>query len=286
MSLTIKQALARAAELKVVSDSWQLDTELLLAQALATTRTVLHTWPERVIEADALLRFESMFERRVNGEPIAYILGRRDFWDFELTVNSHVLIPRPETELLVESALQLVANHAVVPGHIADLGTGSGAVAIALARELPQCQVSAIELSVEALTVAKQNALRLQLTSINFHEGSWCEGLSANSLDMILANPPYVAENDLHLQQGDLRFEPVIALVASNSGLADIKSIVSGGRSVLKQGAWLLLEHGYQQGAAVADILQSNGFAKIACKQDYAGLDRVTLGQWLGEIKS
>jgi len=284
MSLTIKQALARAAELKVVSDSWQLDTELLLAQALATTRTVLHTWPERVIEADALLRFESMFERRVNGEPIAYILGRRDFWDFELTVNSHVLIPRPETELLVESALQLVANHAVVPGHIADLGTGSGAVAIALARELPQCQVSAIELSVEALTVAKQNALRLQLTNINFHEGSWCEGLSANSLDMILANPPYVAEGDEHLQQGDLRFEPITALVAPDSGLGDIKSIVTGSRTALKRGAWLLLEHGYQQGAAVAEILRSNEYSSIECRQDYAGLDRVTQAQWLGEV--
>ena len=281
MSLTIKQALARAAELKVVSDSWQLDTELLLAQALATTRTVLHTWPERVIEAEPLLRFESMLERRANGEPIAYILGRRDFWDFQLIVNSHVLIPRPETELLVECALELVANHAVVPEQIADLGTGSGAIAIALSRELPQCKVSAIDLSVDALAVAQQNVLRLQLSNIIFHEGSWCEGLSANSFDLILANPPYVAEGDAHLQQGDLRFEPTSALVAPDSGLGDIKSIVTGSRAALKQGAWLLLEHGYQQGAAVAEIFRSNGFSSIECRQDYAGLDRVTLAQWL-----
>jgi len=282
MALSIQQALARAPELQSCSDSWQLDAELLLAEALATTRETLHTWPERLLAPDALQRFEEMFERRRQGEPVAYILGRRDFWDFQLLVNSHVLIPRPETEILVECALKLIADNVAQAQHIADLGTGSGAIAIALARELPQSRVTAVDLSSAALDVAKSNAERLQVGNIDFREGSWCAGLPENQFDLLLANPPYVAESDAHLQSGDLRFEPITALVAPDAGLGDIKIIVEASRAVLREGGWLLIEHGFQQRAAVAAVFAANEFGNIECKQDYAGQDRVTLGQWSG----
>ena len=279
MSLTIQQALARATALRAVSDSYQLDTELLLAEALQTSREYVRTWPERVMEPAAAQAFEALLARRAMGEPLAYILGRKAFWDFQLQVNPHVLIPRPETELLVETALALVRQGLCQAGHLVDLGTGSGAIAIALARELPDSRITAVDSSTEALAVARQNAARLALGNIAFQAGSWCEGLLPESVDLLVANPPYVAPGDPHLAQGDLRFEPIQALVAANAGLGDIRAIVAQARSVLRRHSWLLIEHGFDQGADVATIFSENGFAQVAGKQDYAGHDRITLGQ-------
>lgn len=281
MVLTIQQALQRASELKAVSDSYRLDTELLLAEALSQTREYLHTWPERSIAPEQERLFGQLFARRVNGEPLAYILGRKDFWDFQLLVNDSVLIPRPETELLVETAIELMRAQADPKIHIVDLGTGSGAIAIALARELPAGKVTAVDRSADALHVAQLNAQRLAVSNIEFCEGSWCDKLADNSAEVIVANPPYVALDDPHLQQGDLRFEPDMALAAGDEGLADIKLIVQQATRVLRNRGWLLIEHGYNQGRQVAALFGASGYQQVASKTDYAGLDRLTVGQWV-----
>lgn len=283
MPLTIQQALSRATGLRPSSDSWRLDTELLLAEAMATTREYLLTWPERELDAQAQQVFEALFARRAAGEPLAYILGRKDFWDFQLLVNPHVLIPRPETELLVECALAIARQQAGEVHRVVDLGTGSGAIAIALARELPHCEVLAVERSAEALVVARANAARLGVGNLRLQQGSWCEGIEPASMDLVVSNPPYVAEGDRHLQQGGLRFEPGTALVASDNGLGDIKSIAGQSRTVLRNKGWLLVEHGYQQGSDVKGIFNASGYRNVEVRQDLADLDRVTLGQWLDD---
>ena len=276
----IQQILARAEELREGSDSWRLDTELLLAEALATTREYLFTWPLREVDAQAQQAFEKFFARRVAGEPLAYILGRKDFWDFQLQVNSHVLIPRPETELLVENALMLAKSGPARVNHIVDLGTGSGAIAIALARELPACQLLAVDLSPDALDVARENSERLQVRNLQFKQGSWCEGLEPAKYDLVVSNPPYVAVDDAHLQQVGLSYEPGLALISSGNGLGDIEKIAQQSRVVLRKNGWLLVEHGYQQGVDVKDIFSELGYCNVEGKQDLAGRDRITFGQW------
>lgn len=282
MSLTIQQALVRAAGLRAISDSWRLDTELLLAEAMSTSREYLLTWPAREIDPTAQQLFEVLFARRAKGEPLAYILGSKDFWDFRLQVNPDVLIPRPETELLVECALALVEQQLCKAGQIVDLGTGSGALAIALARELPRSEVLAVDRSAAALELATLNAAQLGASNVRFREGSWCEGLASASVDLIVSNPPYVAAGDSHLQQGDLRFEPDMALVAGDAGLGDIKTIIAQAPVVLRANGWLLVEHGYLQGTDVKGIFIERGFQHVEGKQDLAGHDRVTFGQWPG----
>ena len=282
MPTTIQQALAQAEDLRKVSDSWRLDAELLLAEALHTSRERLRAWPLQELDPEQLQTYLKYLRRRSDGEPIAYILGKKAFWDFELTVNSQVLIPRPETELLVETTLELLSDSDNDDVCIADLGTGSGAIAIALARANSRWRVAAVDISEGALEVARQNAESLALNNIEFILASWCAGFRANLFDIIVANPPYVATDDVHLEHGDLRFEPSIALVAHNSGLGDIASIVSQSRNHLKKDAWLLLEHGYNQAAAVERIFRENGFNRIECKKDYASLDRMTIGQGPG----
>lgn len=280
MSTSIKQALAQATDLQQVSESWRLDAELLLAETLGVSREYLHTWSERPLDAAAQEQYRAQLARRSQGEPIAYILGRREFWDFLLQVTPAVLIPRPETELLVETALEIARSLASTALRIVDLGTGSGAIALALARELPASRVTAVDRSTAALAVAQTNAATLAVTNIDFLASSWCEQLPADCYDVVVANPPYVAEGDPHLQRGDLRFEPAMALVAPDAGLADIKQIVDQSRSVLRRDGWLLIEHGYTQGDAVHEIFQSRGFRNVECRKDYAGLDRLTIGQW------
>ncbi|MCH7816158.1 MAG: peptide chain release factor N(5)-glutamine methyltransferase [Proteobacteria bacterium] len=287
MAETIEQALVRAQTLRSGSDSWQLDGELLLAHALEKTREYLHTWPARELEAEQLLAYQESLHRRQQGEPIAYILGKKEFWDFELAVNSRVLIPRPETELLVATALELLAGLNAAVGYacalnIVDLGTGSGAIALALARGNKDWLVTAVDISEPALAIAAANAKSLAVGNIEFRQASWCDGLDAIEYDMIVANPPYVAAGDSHLQQADLKFEPSIALVADEDGLTELRKIVSQSKNFLKKDAWLLLEHGFNQKRDVSRFLQDAGFVNVECKQDFAGLDRLTSGQWPG----
>ena len=282
VSYTIKQLLARATELQEISESWQLDTELILAQVLGQSREYLYTWPERQVASTDREQFETLFARRKREEPLAYILGKKEFWSFQLDVTPDVLIPRPETELLVESVLELVRQHGHKAAQLVDLGTGSGAIAIALALELRESAVTAVDRSSEALHVAAQNAARLGLKNVQFRHGSWCEGLVHDSVDMIVANPPYVDASDEHLQRGDLRFEPSMALVAADDGLADIKTIVAQSTDVLRNNGWLLVEHGYQQGELVREIFSSRQFDNVESRQDLAGHDRITIGRWSG----
>lgn len=281
MAVSIKQALAQGADLEAVSESWRLEAELLLAAVLGKTREYLHTWPERELNTDQLTDYEAYLTRRRGGEPIAYILGYRAFWDFELTVTPAVLIPRPETELLVEAALEQAAGFNNSSLRCADLGTGSGAIAIALARELPSATITAVERSPAALAVARDNALRLGATNIDLCQGIWCEELATDDYDLVVSNPPYVAADDPHLARGDLRFEPMVALVATDAGLGDLRMIIGQSRRVLRHGGWLLVEHGYNQGPAVRGLFMSQGYRNVAGRQDHAGQDRITLGQWM-----
>jgi len=254
----------------------QLDAEILLAHALGQTRTFLRTWPERIPEPAQTTQFRTLLARRCQGEPVAYLTGKRDFWDMALTVSSHTLIPRPETETLVELALEKIPSDAT--WRIADLGTGSGAVALAIARERPRCQIIATDISPAALDVARSNAVRLNINNVGFAEGSWCEPLTSEPFDVIVSNPPYVHPDDPHLQQGDLRFEPLTALQSGPDGLADIRIICTEARQHLCSPGWLLLEHGYDQGTAVPAILRELGYQQVKTGKDLAQNERVSLG--------
>jgi release factor glutamine methyltransferase len=276
---TIKQALMQANTLQQVSESWKLDAELLLAEAIGQSREYLFTWPNKELTQSQFEKFDTYCGRRLTGEPIAYILGRQAFWDFELLVNPAVLIPRPETELLVETALELLDKSATAV--VLDLGTGSGAIALALAANNRHWTVTAVDSSESALGVAADNAKLLQLSNIEFIQTSWCDGLPIDHFDLIAANPPYVEAGDKHLSEGSLPFEPIAALVAKANGLADIRAIAEQSRHCLKKNSWLLIEHGFQQKQAVEKTLVDTGYANIECVKDLAKLDRLTKAQWL-----
>lgn len=276
---TIKQALEQANTLQKVSESWKLDAELLLADSIERSREYLFTWPRQELSSAQFEKFEGYCSRRATGEPVSYILGRQAFWEFELIVNPSVLIPRPETELLVETALELLDSSATAV--VLDLGTGSGAIALALAANNKRWAVTAVDSSESALGVAVDNAKLLQLSNIEFIQASWCDGLPTDHFDLIAANPPYVEAGDKHLSEGSLPFEPIAALVAKENGLADIRAIAEQSRRCLKKNSWLLIEHGFQQKQAVEKILVDTGYANIECLKDLAKLDRLTKAQWL-----
>lgn len=274
--ISIKAALHLAAG-QFSSDSAMLDAQLLLAHVLNKRRTWLYTWPEQVLSLEQLQAFNELSNRRLQGEPVAYLTGHRQFWSMDLAVGPGVLIPRPETELLVELALALGKDRV---GPVADLGTGSGAIALALAAERPDWQLMATELSDAALALAASNLRNSGLPNVTLLQGSWCQPLPPQQFQLIISNPPYLAEDDPHLALGDVRFEPRSALVAADKGLADIEVIADSARKHLAEGGILLLEHGWQQGEAVRSILQAHGYANIATHQDHGARDRVTVGYW------
>ncbi|MDG4555750.1 MAG: peptide chain release factor N(5)-glutamine methyltransferase [Candidatus Competibacter sp.] len=264
--------------LAATGETPRLEAELLLAAALERPRGYLHAWPERVPEPERTARFVAWLDRRRAGEPIAYLLGRREFWSLELEVTPDTLIPRPETELLVELALERLP--AGRPLAIADLGTGSGAVALALAAERPTARVVATDRSPAALAVARRNARRLNLPSVEFREGDWCAPLAGERFELMASNPPYVAAIDACWRRGDLRFEPTEALVAGEDGLDALRLIVAHAPACLRSGGWLLLEHGYDQGEAVPALLRERGFVDVSDHRDVAGLSRTSAGRW------
>jgi len=275
--MDIATALAEATRrLADSSDSARVDAEVLLMHRLAKGREFLHAWPEAELKPDDRAGFDALIERRAAGEPVAYLTGERGFWTLTLRVTPATLIPRPETELLVERALQLIPPDA--PWRVADLGTGSGAVALAIASERPACRIVATDRSAAALAVAADNGARLGIGNVEFRHGSWLEPLAGESFDMIVSNPPYVAERDPHLSRGDLRFEPVAALAAGADGLDAIRAIAAGAPATLAAGGALLLEHGFDQGDAVRGILTAGRFAEATSWRDGAGLERVTGG--------
>jgi release factor glutamine methyltransferase len=256
------------------------DAEALLLHALGRDRAWLFAHGRDPVVAATAQAFDALVARRAAGEPVAYLTGRRGFWTLDLAVTPATLIPRPETELLVELALERVDAG---PGRrIADLGTGSGAIALALASERPQARVVATDLSPAALEVARANARAHGLGHVDFRQGAWWAPLSGERFDLVASNPPYIAADDPHLAQGDLRFEPPTALAAGADGLADIRLIVADAPAHLLPGGWLLFEHGWDQGAAVAALLAERGFTAVATVQDLEVRDRVTLGRWPG----
>lgn len=286
MKLTIRQALEQAAAAFTRSDSARLDAEVLLAFVLGKPRSYLYSRPETDLSGKQLTAFAALVTRRTAGEPIAYLTGSRGFWTLDLRVTPAVLIPRPETELLVELALTLGQSICAAGASenlvVADLGTGSGAIALALASERGQWQIHASDRCEQTLRVARDNARRLQLDRVNFALGDWCEALPGGvRFDMIISNPPYIADNDPHLQQGDVQFEPRSALVADGRGLRDLATISQQARLRLRDGGYLLLEHGHEQGAEVRTLLATHGFGTVRSKRDLAGHERVTWGRRL-----
>ncbi len=275
--LTIADCLKRAAELSCVSDSPRLDLEVLLAAALGRSRAYLYTWPEKILTVAQARWFEEGLSSRRSGQPIAYILGEKEFWSLPLKVNDFALIPRPETELLVERALQLLPAAAQ---QVVDLGTGSGAIALALASERPQWQVMAIDKYPAVVALAEENRRRLQLHNTVVRQGEWLAGLEAQQqFHLVVSNPPYIDPTDPHLGRGDVRFEPRAALIAENGGLADIQQIARQALPRLFPGGWLLLEHGWEQGGAVRDLFRALGYADVSSDTDLAGMERVTRGR-------
>ena len=267
----------RAAAAALGADAGRAEAEYLLAHALGRDRTWLHAHADAAIAPAAQARFDALVAARRAGQPVAYLLGDAGFWSLELVVSPAVLIPRADTERLVELALERLPRDARAT--VADLGTGSGAIALALARERPRARVIATDASAEALAVAQANARRLAIANVEFRHGDWLRPLAGVRCALIASNPPYIAADDPHLGRGDLRFEPRAALVSGADGLDAIRAIVRDAPAHLEPGGWLLLEHGWEQGAAVRALLQAAGLAAAFTATDLSGHERVSGAQ-------
>lgn len=260
----------------------RLDAELLLAQVLKKQRSYLYAYPEALVTLEHLAEFYPLLQQRCDGQPMAYLLGEKEFWSLALSVDKRVLIPRPETEEMVEQVLNLPLPQQSV---VADLGTGSGAIALALAKEKPQWFVVASDFSSEAVEVAKTNLQQCQKNCNQLAEqflllrADWLSAFARNSFDLIISNPPYIDALDTHLKQGDVRFEPLSALVSPNAGLADIEKIVAGADACLKAGGYLAIEHGYDQGGRIVALLDQQGYQDIVDHHDLAGMPRFVIAK-------
>ena len=296
-SETLQQALQQCQQQLQqagLTDSPALDCELLLMHSLQQPRSYLYTWPEKPLTSFQQQQLQSLMTQRAAGHPIAHLLGEKEFWGLPLKVTPDTLIPRPETELLVETALNLLQKKPKFAENfqnpqscsqnlsLLDLGTGTGAIALALASELPNTQITATDFSPHALQIAQLNAQRLNLP-VQFAQGSWFEAVEASqAFDLICSNPPYIDPNDPHLTQGDVRFDPLTALTAEKQGLAELETIIHQAPSHLNTEnglGWLLVEHGYDQKEAVQHLFQQAGFHQIETLNDYADHPRITLGQ-------
>jgi release factor glutamine methyltransferase len=281
MSLSIQDILRNdskqlEAALKLDSSSARIEVQCLLQAVLQVNRAWLLTHPEQSLAADQHARYMAMFERRLGGEPIAYLLGEREFYGQTFKVSPATLIPRPETELLVELALQRIPQQGAC--RVLDLGTGSGAIALSIAHARPNAEVVAVDASAAALEVAQFNMQRLALGNVRLLQSDWYSVLQGERFDMIVSNPPYIAAGDAHLAQGDVRFEPRTALASGEDGLEDIRRITAHAKAHLNVDGWLLLEHGYDQAAPVRALLQQAGFAGVFSSRDLSGIERVSGG--------
>ena len=277
--VSVSDLLKLSTKLQATSDTPRLDCEMLLCHVLKEDRSWLLTWPEHQVSRAQQALFKSLLDQREQGIPIAYLTGTRGFWSMDLNVSSDTLIPRPETELLVETALKLG-----LPSKACglDLGTGTGAIVLALASERPDMQWIAVDSEQGAVELAQRNCDQQQLSNVNIFQSCWFDAITElnSKFDLIVSNPPYIACDDPHLSQGDVRFEPPTALVSGIDGLDDIKIIISQSSSYLNLNGWLVLEHGYNQGQVVSHLMSKAGFSQVVTMQDYNNLDRITLGQW------
>ena len=273
--MRVDQALALSQRLEKVSDTARFDVELLLCHVLNKPRSYLYSWPEAELTDQHIVTFKQMLARRSSGEPVAHIIGKQGFWTLELEVSKDTLIPRPETELLIEWVLDKFASCSNL--RLADLGTGTGAIALALASEQPSWQIDAVDLYPSAVALAQRNAQRLKLQQVNFHQGYWCEPLSGH-YDLLISNPPYIDSEHPCLQEGDVRYEPSTALIAEQQGMGDVLSIIAQSVTYLKPQGWLVFEHGYDQGLPVRQALQQAGFYHTFTHQDLNGHDRISGG--------
>ena len=281
---TIKKTIKLSTkQLETVSDSARLDTELLLSFTLKKDRSFLHAWPDFELTEQQQKMFKQLFERRLKGEPVAHILGEREFWSLNLTVTSDTLIPRPDTERLVELALEIIPaeKDQDKKWNILDLGTGTGAIALSLAKERPASHIIATDKSKSALEIAKQNAKKNHLSNVEFIHSDWFAELANQKFNMIVSNPPYICENDPHLNQGDVSFEPLSALSSGKDGLDDIHKIINNSQHHLKKNGVLLLEHGYDQAEAVCNLLKAAGFQHVKDFKDYNNQPRIAVGYFI-----
>lgn len=281
VNLTVAQALAWATQiLQNTSDSPKLDAEVLLLHVLDKPKSYLFTWPEAELTEVQLSTFKKLIAERETGHPVAHLVGVREFWSLELEVNNSTLIPRPDTETLVEKALNLDLP---TNAKMLDLGTGTGAIALSLASEQPDWQVTAVDYSEQAVSLAKRNQQKLALNNVTVLQSDWFSAVPNQQFDLIVSNPPYIDELDEHLNQGDVRFEPKSALVAPDNGMADIKLIIEQARQYLAPNGYLLIEHGYQQALLLQEFFAQMAYSNILTIKDMAGCDRVTMAQWQGK---
>jgi len=273
--ISIEEVLAGWTQLQ--TETARLDVECLLCHALCRDSTYLRTWPDKLLSPEEYAHFESLLTRRQQGEPIAHICGTRAFWTLDLFVSPDTLIPRPDTEILVEQILDLeLLNDA----RILDLGTGTGAIALSLATERPAWEVTATDFLPEIVSLAKRNANKHQLTNTHIFQSDWFSQIPQERFDLIVSNPPYIDPEDKHLAEGDLRFEPLSALIANNKGLADIEHIIEQAKNYLKKNAWLVLEHGYDQAESVQNLFNKFGYHAISTIKDYGQQDRMTMARF------
>ena len=275
--MTIEEAIGWG-KTQISSDSAKLDCELLLAHTLGQPTSFLLTWPEKNLSDAQRQSFKSLVEKRRQGHPIAHLVGQREFWGLNFQVTANTLIPRPDTEVLVETVLAKMKKQQT--WEFLDMGTGSGAIACAVKHEYPNANISATDLQIEALTIAKRNADQLNL-DIQFIQSDWFAKLEQRKFDCIVSNPPYIENDDPHLQQGDVRFEPITALSSGKDGLDDLRQIIRQAPQHLNHRAWLILEHGYNQAEAVSELMHQAGFQSVELTYDYGQNPRVTSGQWL-----
>ena len=281
--MTYRQWLQQAVTALQGGESPRRDAEILLGHVTGKARTYILAFDETELDAAQAETLALLLARRVNGEPVAHLVGTREFWSLPLFVSPATLIPRPDTECLVEQALARLPS---TPCHILDLGTGTGAVALALASERPDCQLTAVDYIADAVALAQRNAEHLGITNITIMQSDWFSALDAQRFAMIVSNPPYIDEQDEHLAQGDVRFEPKTALVAGDHGLADLAHIITQGREWLEPGGVMLLEHGWKQGAAVRALFDNAGYRQAQTCRDYGDNDRLTLAQWPGNMEA
>lgn len=276
MAHRIKNLLAMAREKLADSPSARFDAEILMAHVLESKRSFLYANPELELPYNRSEAFKRLVRQRAAGQPVAYLTGSAEFWSLPLRVGPAVLIPRPDTECLVETALSRIPAQA--DWRIADLGTGSGAIALAIASERPKCEIHATDISRDCIEIARDNANRLGLGHVHLHCGSWLEPLSGK-FQVIVSNPPYIDADDPHLEQGDLRYEPRQALTPGADGMSAIRVISQHAGALLVRGGWLMFEHGWQQASATVDTMKDAGFTRIETFRDLQGHERVTVGQ-------